>query len=58
MAEALKSLPADKLEIILLSYFLGMSDPEIAGHLNLVRRTVAHRRANALRALKKAMEEE
>ena len=56
LAEALKALPQDRLEIILLSYFLEMSDPEIAAHLNLIRRTVSHRRKNALRKLKKIME--
>lgn len=56
LAEALKSLPQDRLNIILLSYFLGMSDPEIAKHLNLVRRTVAYRRTSSLQALKKFME--
>lgn len=57
LAEALKTLPQDRREIILLSYFLGMSDPEIAEHLNLVRRTVAYRRTSTLQALKKCMEE-
>lgn len=57
LAEALKSLPQDRLDIILLSYFLGMSDPEIAEHLNLVRRTVAYRRISSLQILKKYMEE-
>ena len=33
-----------------------MTDKEIAEHLNLIRRTVAHRRKNALRKLKKIME--
>ena len=56
LGEALKALPQDRLEIILLSYFLEMSDPEIAAHLNLIRRTVSHRRKNALRKLKKIME--
>ena len=56
LAEALKTLPQDRLQIILLSYFFGMSDPEIAGRLNLIRRTVAHRRKNSLRTLKKFME--
>ena len=56
LAEALKTLPQDRLQIILLSYFLEMSDSEIAEHLNLIRRTVSHRRKNALRALKKIME--
>ncbi|MBD5097556.1 MAG: sigma-70 family RNA polymerase sigma factor, partial [Lachnospiraceae bacterium] len=39
-----------------LYYFLGMSDPEIAAHLNLVRRTVAYRRTSSLQELKKFME--
>ena len=56
LAEALKTLPQDRLQIILLSYFLGMSDPEIAGRLNLIRRMVSHRRKNSLQALKKFME--
>lgn len=56
LAEALKSLPADRLEIILLSYFLGMTDPEIAELTNLIRRTVTYRRISSLQALKKFME--
>ena len=56
LAEALKTLPQDRLQIILLSYFLQMSDPEIAERLNLIRRTVSHRRKNALRKLQKIME--
>ena len=56
LAEALQTLPQDRLEIVLLSYFLGMSDPEIADQLNLVRRTVAYRRTSSLQALKKFME--
>ncbi|MDE6387824.1 MAG: sigma-70 family RNA polymerase sigma factor [Lachnospiraceae bacterium] len=56
LAEALKTLPQDRLEIVLLYYFLGMSDTEIAAHLNLVRRTVAYRRTSSLQELKKFME--
>lgn len=56
LAEALQTLPQDRLEIVLLSYFLGMSDPEIADQLNLVRQTVAYRRTSSLQALKKFME--
>lgn len=55
LAEALKTLPQDRQEIILLSYFLGMTDPEIAAQLNLVRRTAAYRRTSSLQALKKFM---
>ena len=44
LAEALKTLPKDRLEIILLY------------HLNLLRRTVAYRRTSSLQELKKFME--
>lgn len=37
LAEALQTLPQDRLEIVLLSYFLGMSEPGNADQLNLVR---------------------
>jgi RNA polymerase sigma factor (sigma-70 family) len=56
LAEALTALSADRREIILLSYFLDMTDAAIADKLNLVRRTVAHRRASSLHELKKIME--
>lgn len=56
IAEALNALPADRRDIILLSYFLDMTDKEIAERLNLVRRTVAYRRTSSLQELKKFME--
>jgi RNA polymerase sigma factor (sigma-70 family) len=56
LAEALQALPADKRDIVLLSYFLDMPDREIAERMNLVRRTVAYRKAATLRELKKLME--
>jgi len=51
LAEALKTLPKDRLEIVLLYYFLGMSGPEIAAHLNLLRRTAVYRRTSSLQEL-------
>ncbi|HAC0715869.1 TPA_asm: sigma-70 family RNA polymerase sigma factor [Listeria monocytogenes] len=57
IAEALKCLSNDKRNIVLLSYFLGMSDRAIAEKLNLVRRTVSRKRNRALLELKKIMEE-
>ncbi|MBC6314035.1 sigma factor-like helix-turn-helix DNA-binding protein [Listeria grandensis] len=57
IAEALKNLPEDKRNIVLLSYFLGMTDREIAEKLDLVRRTVSRRRNISLSELKKIMEE-
>jgi RNA polymerase sigma factor (sigma-70 family) len=56
LAEALNELPQDRRDIILLAYFLDMTDKEIAERLNLVRRTVTYRRASTLRELKKIME--
>ena len=58
LAEALTVLPADRRDIVLLSYFFDMSDREIAERLNMARRTVAYRRTSALNELKKSMESE
>ena len=38
-----------------LSYFLDMSDAEIANVLNMVRRSVAYRRTSTLKLLKNLM---
>jgi RNA polymerase sigma factor (sigma-70 family) len=58
LAEALTALPADRREIVLLSYFFDMTDAEIAERLNMARRTVAYRRTSTLKELKKFMESE
>jgi RNA polymerase sigma factor (sigma-70 family) len=58
IAEALRSLPERKRDIILLSYFLELSDGEIGTKLNLIRSTVQYQRTSTLRELKKMMEEE
>lgn len=55
--EALKSLPEKKRNVILLSFFLDMTDTEIAKYMNLVRSTIHHHRTSSLIALKKIMEE-
>ena len=57
LAEAVTSLPERKRNIILMSYFLDMSDYEIADLLNLVRSTVTYHREDALEKLKRFMEE-
>ncbi len=46
-----------KLKIILLSYFLDMTDNEIGEALKLARSTVQYRRKSALKELKKRLEE-
>ena len=56
IAEALRSLPERKRDIILLSYFLELSDGEIGKKLNLIRATVQYQRTSTLRELKKMME--
>jgi len=53
IAEALRSLPESKRDIILLFYFLGLSDKEIGKRLNLIRTTVQYQRAGTLQQLKK-----
>ena len=58
LAEALNALPADKRDIVLMSYFFDMTDREIAEQLNMVRRTVAHQRTSTLRKLKNLLESE
>ena len=58
IAEALRSLPERNRDIILLSYFLELSDGEIGKKLNLIRSTVQYQRTSTLRELKNFLEEE
>jgi RNA polymerase sigma factor (sigma-70 family) len=57
IAEALKGLPQEKRDIVLLSYFLEMTDRKIAERMDILRRTVTNRRTSSLRELKRIMEE-
>ena len=56
LPEALNALPERKRDIILLSYFLDMSDAEIAELLNVVRTTVFRHRKSALAKIKQYLE--
>ena len=56
IAQAISILPDEKRDIILLSYFLGMTDVEIGKTLNMVRRTVQYKRTSSLQELKKLLE--
>ena len=58
LAEALNILPADRRDIVLMSYFFDMSDREIAERLNMARRTVAYKRTSTLHELKHILESE
>lgn len=58
LAEAIANLSDVKREIILLSYFLGMTDREISEHLHVVRQAVSKRRARILKELREHLEKE
>lgn len=58
LADAIAKLPDSKRDMILLSYFLGMSDREIGEHLNVVRQAISKRRAGVLKELRKYLEKE
>ena len=57
IAEALQALSEKKRDVILLSYFMDMSDAEIGRALNLVRSTVYEHRKRSLELMKNIMEE-
>ena len=51
LAQAISKLSEDKRDIILLSYFLDMSDGEISKKMNVLRRTICKRRLKSLSEL-------
>lgn len=57
LVEALKSLPEKKMDIIMMFYFMDMTDTEIAEVLELNRSTVYRHRKNSLEKIKEIMEE-
>ena len=58
LADALAQLPEGKRDVILLSYFLGMSDREISERLNVVRQTISKRRLVTLKELREYLMKE
>lgn len=56
ISDALSKLPERKRMIVLMTYFLDMTEKEIAEYLNLVQSTVHYHKADSLRLLKKWME--
>lgn len=58
IAEALDTLPKCRRDIILMSYYLEMSDAEIADKLGVNRSTVYRNRTSALEIIKELLEEE
>lgn len=58
LAAALNKLPADKRDIILLSYFMDMTDAEISKELDTVRQNISKRRARILKLMRELLEKE
>jgi len=58
IADVLRCLPKKKRDIILLSYFLELTDREIGEGLKMKRSTVQNQRKNTLLELRRIMEEE
>ena len=56
IAEALLALSERKRNVILLSYFMEMSDADIAREMHLVRSTIHEHRTRSLEILRKIME--
>lgn len=57
LAKALHRLPAKKRTVILMSFYLGMSDAEVGRTLNRAASSIHTRRVSALAMLKRLMEE-
>lgn len=58
LAEAIAKLPDRKRDIILLTYFLGLTDREISKYLNIVHQTVSKNRIRILKELREILEKE
>lgn len=58
LAEALKNLPEKKLNILLMFYFLEMTDAEIADLMQNDRSTTFRNRRSSLEEIKKMLQEE
>lgn len=57
IVEALKLLSDKKRDVVLLAYYLDMSDTEIAKLLNLRQSTIHYHRTSSLKSLKEFLEE-
>jgi len=58
LAAALAKLLREKRDVILLSYFLDMTDREISDKLNIVHQTVSKRRLTTLKELREYLMKE
>lgn len=58
LADALKKLPEEKRNVILLSYFAELTDKEIGKELGAIQQTIFKRRTSSLKQLKDLLEKE
>lgn len=58
IAKAIESLSKKQQDIILLSFFLNLKDVEIATLINLAKSTAHYHKENALKRLRKYLEEQ
>lgn len=58
LAEAISSLSCEKRDVLLLSYFLGLNDREIAEMLNMIQRTVQRKRSSSIEKIKEKRKNE
>lgn len=57
LTEAMNSLPKERCNIVILYYFMDMSDAEIAKLYNIPRSTVQYRRTSSFELLRHYLEE-
>jgi len=57
LLEAIRTLPEEKRKAVLLYYFEGMNDTEIAELFDTSRSTIQYRRTSSFELLKKYLEE-
>ena len=55
ISQALKKLPSEKRDIILMLFFLDMTEKEIAACLQLVQSTVHYHKSDSLKLLRKIL---
>lgn len=58
LAAAISKLPQNRRDIILLSFFAGMTDKEIGKELGAIQQTICKRRLSSLSQLRKLLDEE
>lgn len=58
LADVISKLPQAKRDVILLSFFAGMTDKEIGRELGAIQKTISKRRLSSLLQIRKLLDEE